>query len=230
MPSLNDLIKQWKVSLSGKEFIQLDDLVELEQHLRHSIKTLRNSGLNDEEAFLVASSRLGSAATLETEFSKVNGSFAWRRRVFWMLAGYVSLLVFGKFIGGVGLIAATLALYAGADGTLMASTSLLVSMLGWACLFLWIFSVAKHGENCFLRHLRKISPLGLTAGLIGCLLAGTAISTAARLAAARLADPAVIGEAAIILAIGNIILQIAIPVICLMAMFSQKTGMQPVSR
>jgi len=230
MPSLNDLIKQWKEGLSGRESFQLDDLTELEQHLRHSIMALRNSGLNDQEAFFVASSRLGNAAALETEFGKVNGNLTWQRRVFWMLAGYVSLLVFGKFIGGAGAIAATLALYAGADGALMASTSLLVSMLGWACLFLWIINTAKHGGNRFLRRLRKISPLGLTTGLIGCLLAGTAISTAARLAAARLADPAVFGQATIILAIGNIILQIVIPAICLIVMFSQKTGIRPVDR
>jgi hypothetical protein len=104
MSSLNDLIKQWKKGLSGEESLQSDDLAELEQHLRNSVTELRRSGLNDEEAFLVASSRLGNAAALEMEFRKVNGGRVWQRRIFWMLAGYVGLLIFGKLIGGVGSV------------------------------------------------------------------------------------------------------------------------------
>jgi len=65
MSSLNDLIKRWKEDLSKEESLQSDDLAELEQHLRNSAMELRSSGLNDEEAFLIASSRLGNPTALE---------------------------------------------------------------------------------------------------------------------------------------------------------------------
>jgi hypothetical protein len=146
MSSLNDLIKQRKKGLSGEESLQSDDLAELEQHLRNSVTELRRSGLNDEEAFLVASSRLGNAAALEMEFRKVNGGRVWRRRIFWMLAGYVGLLIFGKLIGGVGSVSS---------------------------------------ENY--------------------------------------------GRAAYVGAIGNLVLQIAIPTVCLMVIISRKSGLRPVT-
>ncbi len=173
MSSLNDLIKRWKEGLSKEESLQSDDLAELEQHLRNSAMELRSSGLNEEEAFLIASSRLGNSTVLEREFRKVNGGLVWQRRIFWMLAGYVGLFVFGKLVVGVGSVAAAVAAYAGADGMLMASASLLVFVLGWVCLFFGIISLAKRGEGRFMRHVQKTSPFVLAMGLIGCLLAGT---------------------------------------------------------
>lgn len=228
MSSLNDLIKQWTEDLSTKESFRSEDLAELDQHLRSSIAELRTSGLSDEEAFLVASSRLGHPAVLEKEFGKVNGDLVWRRRIFWMFAGYVGLLVIGRLIEGFASFAAVAAAYAGANGTLIASASLLAGVLGWTCLFLWVFRLARDGGGSLVRQVRSLPSVVRVTGVLGCLLAGLLLPTAGQLMTHKLVSPERFGggEALLLSAYGTLALQLSVPIICILVMIAQKRVMR----
>jgi hypothetical protein len=84
---LNLAIQRWRENLAESPAFRSEYLNELESHLRDSVATLRAHELSDEEAFLVASRRIGGDRQLETEFGKVNGRGVWLDRVFWILVG-----------------------------------------------------------------------------------------------------------------------------------------------
>ena len=74
---LNRAIQHWRENLAQSPAIRGDNLNELESHLRDSIATLQKSGLSAEEAFLVATKRVGNGATLGVEFDP---DAAWNER------------------------------------------------------------------------------------------------------------------------------------------------------
>ena len=84
---LNDAIRRWHRSLSESPAFRADDLEELESHARGSVATLVASGLSEEEAFFVATRRMGNAESLREEFAKVNSGHLWLHRALWMLGG-----------------------------------------------------------------------------------------------------------------------------------------------
>jgi hypothetical protein len=88
---LNESIQRWRANLEASSAFHATDLNELEGHLRDSITTLQTKELSLEEAFWVATKRLGSQETLCTEFGKVNGERIWLSRALWLVAG--SLLI-----------------------------------------------------------------------------------------------------------------------------------------
>ena len=54
---------------------------------------LERRGLATEEAFLIASRRIGSSSQLGTEFGKVNVRSLWLNRILWMLIGIQAFAV-----------------------------------------------------------------------------------------------------------------------------------------
>ncbi len=84
---LSTAIQQWRECLKQSPQFRAENLDELETHLHDSTATLRGKGLSDQEAFLVATRRIGSATTLGQEFSKINANEIWLSRVLWMLLG-----------------------------------------------------------------------------------------------------------------------------------------------
>jgi len=84
---LNTAIRDWRNHLSQSPRFRPENLEELESHLRDSAVALRDIGLSDEEAFFVATRRVGGAKALEPEFAKINRREVWLHRAFWMLLG-----------------------------------------------------------------------------------------------------------------------------------------------
>lgn len=84
---LNLAIQRWRENLAQSAAFRSENLNELESHLRDSVTMLQRQGLSDEEAFIVATKRLGNAEPLEKEFVKINGQSIWLNRIFWMLIG-----------------------------------------------------------------------------------------------------------------------------------------------
>ena len=80
---LNQAIQQWRDSLAQSPAIRGENLDELEVHLRDSVVRWQAHGLADDEAFLIATRRLGKNETLGAEFGKVNGQAVWIDRLFW---------------------------------------------------------------------------------------------------------------------------------------------------
>lgn len=91
MSSLEQRIADWRARLGEDPIYGTADLDELEGHLQESVSSLVQKGLSEEEAFWVATHRLGSAETLSEEYGKVSGSARWRtararawgKRFFW---------------------------------------------------------------------------------------------------------------------------------------------------
>lgn len=84
---LNQNVSKWREGLANAGTLRSADLDELEHHLRDSIVQLRARDLSEEEAFFVATGRLGSSHLLSREFAKVNSSPLWQGRLCWMLLG-----------------------------------------------------------------------------------------------------------------------------------------------
>jgi len=87
MFNLNEAIKQWRANLSARPNFHATDLDELEDHLREVVAELTQTGLSEEEAFLVGTRRIGQPDDLDSEFAIADPG---QRRVFrlrWMLTG-----------------------------------------------------------------------------------------------------------------------------------------------
>lgn len=89
---LNTAIQQWRENLSITSRFCMENLDELEEHLRDSVASLQDRGLSAEESFWVASRRLGGPGQLSAEFGKLNPSLVWRARAFWALFGVLLYL------------------------------------------------------------------------------------------------------------------------------------------
>lgn len=79
--SLERQIELWRNYLKRRQAIQSVDVAELEDHLREQIDSLRESGLNDEEAFLVAVKRMGALDALSREFAREHSDRLWKQLV-----------------------------------------------------------------------------------------------------------------------------------------------------
>jgi len=85
MSSLTDAleaqIEQWRNYLRRRQAIQPVDIEELEDHLRAQIEGLTDSGLDPDEAFLVAVKRIGSLDALSREFAHEHSERLWKQLV-----------------------------------------------------------------------------------------------------------------------------------------------------
>ena len=93
MFDLEHELREWAKRFGRLEVMCNTDVEELEQHVRDSIVRLTSKGLTEEEAFLIASRRVGEPIAVGQEFGKVNGGYAWARRVFSMPAGLVVFMI-----------------------------------------------------------------------------------------------------------------------------------------
>jgi hypothetical protein len=87
MYDLNKAMGKWKYTFEQNEACGHENVQELECHLREQIGVLVESGLSEEEAFLVAESRLGDPDQICKQFAEADPSGLWQRRLFWMAGG-----------------------------------------------------------------------------------------------------------------------------------------------
>jgi len=79
--ALEGQIAQWRNFLRRRRAVETPDIEELEDHLRERIGALVDSGLDEEEAFLIAVKRLGALDTLSQEFAQEHSERLWRQLV-----------------------------------------------------------------------------------------------------------------------------------------------------
>ncbi|MHB8050672.1 MAG: permease prefix domain 1-containing protein [Coriobacteriia bacterium] len=79
--SLERQIGQWRSYLLHRQAIHSVDVVELEDHLREQVSGLMESGLDTDEAFLVAVKRLGRLDDLSREFAREHSERLWKQLV-----------------------------------------------------------------------------------------------------------------------------------------------------
>jgi hypothetical protein len=78
-PRIEDQISAWRAYVSRPEAIDGRDVDELEDHLRGQIDRLAASGLDGDEAFLVAVKRLGGLDDLSREFAREHSDRLWKQ-------------------------------------------------------------------------------------------------------------------------------------------------------
>ena len=105
---LDERIAEWRSYLRRRQAIHQVDVDELEDHLRSQVADLREAGLDEDEAFLIAVKRIGDLEALSREFASEYSERLWKRLVLATDAGE----------GGVGwnreaLVAVGLAVAAG---------------------------------------------------------------------------------------------------------------------
>jgi hypothetical protein len=84
--SLDKAITQWQQNLHDGS-LTADDIAELTQHLQDELDGLLANKLTEEEAWLVATHRMGQPADINTEFSKVNPDFFASRNLLMLFWG-----------------------------------------------------------------------------------------------------------------------------------------------
>ncbi len=83
-PAVDALEKQidaWRAHLRKSQAITGPDAKELEDHLREQIASLRDGGLSQDEAFLVAVKRMGAIDALTREFAREHSDRLWKQLV-----------------------------------------------------------------------------------------------------------------------------------------------------
>jgi hypothetical protein len=80
-PPLEEQIGQWRAYLRRRRAITGPDVEELEAHLRDQVRALIQSGLAEDEAFLIAVKRMGSLDALSREFAREHSERLWKQLV-----------------------------------------------------------------------------------------------------------------------------------------------------
>jgi hypothetical protein len=220
MHRLEERIALWREQIARAESLSPSDLTELEQHLRDSVADLRERGLDLDEAFLIASNRLGANDALAMEYGKVNGSYVWSRRVFWMLAGYLVMLLVETWIGASSSAVTAIAAYGGVGGTLVGAVAVIVTCVGWAVLLIALYVLALHGGPAVSRLLSSTSTTVIALGIGGAIISGALLAVGARVLIARLVSAEIFGQQVMVTSTASFALHILIPLVCLVMMWS----------
>jgi len=96
--NIHDHINNWFVQLKSEPSITESDSEELKSHLLDMIDGLRNAGLDEEEAFWVASKRMGSCLEWKVDYEEVNKPLIQMRRSLFILAGVLAYFLLYNFI------------------------------------------------------------------------------------------------------------------------------------
>jgi hypothetical protein len=78
---LEERIGEWRAYVSRRQAIHAADIDELEDHLRNQVSDLQASGLDEEEAFLIAVKRIGELDALSQEYAREYSERLWKRLV-----------------------------------------------------------------------------------------------------------------------------------------------------
>jgi hypothetical protein len=78
---LEQRIAEWRDFVRRRQAIHTVDVDELEDHLRSQVADLREAGLDEDEAFLIAVKRIGDLDALSREFAQEYSERLWKRLV-----------------------------------------------------------------------------------------------------------------------------------------------------
>lgn len=142
MFDLEQHIEDWRRQLLQRESVAPTEVEELESHLRETVDELV-AIVEPDEAFLLASRRVGSPDAIALEFSKINGARTWTRRTQWMLAGYLVLSLGLGFLGAISRGGMLLATGLGAPFWIAGAISCLGLVGGIFAMMYWAWSVTN---------------------------------------------------------------------------------------
>ena len=192
---LNTILRRWREEVGASGTLGRQDLDELESHLRDSVQNLEQGGLSAEEAFHVASRRLGTAGGLVAEFAKVNWQEVWMTRLLWMVAGIILAHALDSLLG----ISANLAVSASSS---LALKGQFLGMVGVGARWLTVVVAAGVvwrliGKHALSTHKTNAPsarhPMRTTLLVIGCLMLGAVLSFATQVLVLRHHSPSDLG-------------------------------------
>jgi hypothetical protein len=146
MFQLEQKLQEWAARFQQSHLMRGSDIEELQQHLRDSISELTKKGLNEEEAFLVATHRLGEPRRVAGEFGKVNGDFAFGHQLFWMLAGVLFFYICNLAIAAVSELSRIVVALGGGGGYMIGYAPLFTTAVCWIGIFIWLSRLST-GRN-----------------------------------------------------------------------------------
>jgi len=181
---VNEAISRWREGLRISATVRLEDIDELEWHLRDSAASLEARGLTPAEAFLVAQRRLGSPDALNREFGKVDPATIWFDRAMWMVAGFLLISWLTSLARTASILAGTAGFVQALSGPALAFISALTwlgVLLGTGLLAWRVMTRHAGGPGDWIRR----HPIPAAAGLAVLLLLGLAAGQAPNVLAAR---------------------------------------------
>ena len=144
-------VGRWCNRLSQSPALTESDSEELKGHLLDTIDSLKAAGLDDEEAFWVASKRLGVGVSLDDDYETVNYPLIQMRKSLILLAGgffyflFYYFLLFSSYLLFIGLMSA------GTEGDTT------IRIVRWYLYGLTVFPlVAAIGYRFFFLNKRRI--------------------------------------------------------------------------
>ncbi len=148
MFELEQSINQWRERMTRSKSFSTEQVTEMEGHLRDSTTDLAAGTLSKEEAFLIASRRLGSPTELKTEFRKDNLKTIWTNRVMWILIGmfFARIVLKVFFAAGEAMDASMLYFLENARLAALANVGTKVLLIGFVIYELWHF-LAEKGQK-----------------------------------------------------------------------------------
>ena len=78
---LEERVAEWRSYVRRRQAIHTVDVDELEDHLRSQVADLREAGLDEDEAFLIAVKRIGDLDALSREFAREYSERQWKSLV-----------------------------------------------------------------------------------------------------------------------------------------------------
>jgi uncharacterized membrane protein len=142
MFDLTEQLRLWRARFASTHALRGADLDELEQHVHDAMPALTALGLNEEEAFLVATHRVGDPRPVAEEYRKVNGSSLETLRAFWMLLGFLVFQIVGLAIASVAPWGRLLAELAGGK-YLAGFASVVVTATCWLLIARWLIKRSR---------------------------------------------------------------------------------------
>lgn len=151
MFNVDEHIQQWRRELSNTEVCHDSDLEELEIHMRDEISSLSDQGLSSEEAFIIASHRLGNGTNLTREFAKVNTHTLFLKRLLWVCIGVLASILIPKigatFTQGAALGALRLGMTQSGLSILLPSLQIITLMIGALTLVFFIKQYSDYSTS-----------------------------------------------------------------------------------
>lgn len=227
MFELNEALRKWRDSLKGKNTLLETDIKELESHLLEEREILKGKGLSEEEAFRIASRRLGETGELSREFSKVDGNHIWGQRLLWMAMGLLSYLLMNHLIQLTNGICVTIAAANGVKGYNLRVVSIAsaFSLMGSA-VFGYFAIVSRYGISLRERIFKSAGTakrrMFYLIGFIGLITIMILSKIPTHLIAARYMIPRSMGEFHMVSAIASMLWSPIFPVLLVIFIFHNR--------
>lgn len=99
--TINHQIEQWYNTIKSQPGFTDADAEELKTHLLDMMDELQDAGLDEEEAFIIATRRLGNADDIESEYRQENQDVIQTRRSAIILSGVLIYFFSFHFVGSL---------------------------------------------------------------------------------------------------------------------------------